>query len=128
MLMLYGCCENCSKKNSFLSVCESRVDFFENNGKHKTITCKYCSHENIIHINNLTAKSSLFSIVIRIGVLLIGTIWFGYFLYQFNGALSDVLHRIAFYMHLVIPLIVFTLLNRNEENKIRSFNSYKIKD
>ena len=121
-MKLYTRCKSCKGEISFLSSVNDRGELEMEKGKEFPMTCPHCLKKLKYHVNDFTAERSithkLFLILIFIG-LAIGIV------------LSEVVflqYRVIFIGGgLLLPSIVYLLINKQQQAKLNSFNRFKVK-
>jgi hypothetical protein len=128
-------CKNCNEFINLNLLVTDRAQLAFDKGKKIELTCKKCVSRNNYHPNELRAIKNKFISILAFLISIIGTITILYFIREYyfdhkeyiesNKNYSSVGKLFGF---LVIPIIVYQLIEKSQEKNIKRFNSYKIKE
>lgn len=126
-MKIYGKCKNCQKKIEFLSNSNTRVELAMNEGETIKLNCKNCGESNTLTVDEFYAKESKLAKIIAGMIFLIGTPFVLYIIYPI---LSESRNNYTIYIFsglLLIPVIVYRIIKKQEQTRINSFNRIKLK-
>jgi len=92
------------------------------NGKTKKIDCVNCNQKNILNANRFYAKESKLISILSGVIFLIGTAIGLYFVIQMITEMKTVMGIFIVACGLLIPVWIFGILNKEEQNRVRTFN------
>lgn len=126
-MKVYGKCENCLNEIAYRTSVNTRVEFVMQKGDIVKLKCKNCDITSEFHVDELYAKPSKATQIIAGLIFLIGTP-LTFFLINpiFKSSRS---HYVIYIVggFLLIPILVYAILNKQEQNRVNSFNRLKFK-
>ncbi|MGW1456515.1 hypothetical protein ACWBC2_16130 [Salegentibacter agarivorans] len=126
-MKLYSKCTNCLAEMMLKSDSHNRGEFAMLEGKIKKIRCKHCASDQNIHVNNIYAKESKLALVIALLIFSIGTP-LTVFLMLKVFTIASVNHYVILIAGgiLLIPVIIYIIITKEEQTRVSSFNRYKM--
>ena len=120
-MKLYTQCTSCKKDISFWTWSQTRIELQKTKGKLLLLTCKKCGHSNKYDLNDIEAKPSRFALVISLIIFVFGTL---FLLIMFSDYIWEVgIYGVVTISSIVlIPSIVFTIINKNDRQRVNTFN------
>lgn len=122
-MRLYTTCSNCDKETYFNSYYPTRGDLAKAKGNEFKMRCKKCEDKVDMHVNELKAQPSKSAQILAASILIIGTpltFWL----------LWDVMSSSAFWLicggMILLPVVIFAILHKQERQRVSSFNRYKV--
>ena len=92
------------------------------NGKIRKTDCENCNQESTLNVNKFYAKESkLISIIAGI-IFLVGTFIGLFFVMQMISEMKTVIGIFIVACGLLIPVWIYGILNKEERNRVKSFN------
>lgn len=88
--------------------------------------CPKCSHKEISSINDVKAKESSVIAIAAFLIMVFGTGLIGYLLKDYLFRPNNPYNILAIGGLLLIPSIIFMILNKQERDNVRRFNQYRI--
>jgi|SRR5690554_5825922 len=98
------------------------------NGKANVFQCANCSQGFTIVVNKLYAKESKVVLVVSGVIFLIGSLIGVYFLIKIISEMNTLVGLIVISNCLLIPVWIYSILNKEERNRVRTFNQSYVKD
>ena len=99
----------------------TRVDLKMKLGDKIEISCKKCNRTDRYSINDLKARESKIAALIGLVILVIGTPIILFFLWDFIWQ-SGLYGAFGLILIVGIPGSIFMIINKNEQNRVSSFN------
>lgn len=127
-MKVYYMCSNCSYEIGFKTESTTRVEFAMKNKKGKTLTCKQCNHIEILKINKVYTKESKIIIIVSMTIFLLGSVIATSFLLKMINEMNTVLGIIVITSGLLIPVWIYTILNKEDRRRVKSFNQTYVKE
>ena len=121
-------CKDCNKKISFYTWKTDRIEFSMEKGKTIELICKSCGLKEKYHLNNLKAIPSKISLIVGLGIFLIGTPLIIYLTWNLIFESLNIYLISSLIGIIGIPLTVYTIIEKNEIMKVKNFNDFKIND
>lgn len=120
-------CQNCKQEISFYSYARDRYRLSLKRGESFDLMCKKCKHNGSYHVDDVVAEASKVKSIFAIAVFVIGTyltyIFFAPSFFNINNVYAN-----AYMVSLIgTPFIIFLLIKKNEEKRVRTFNKYQLK-
>jgi uncharacterized membrane protein len=97
-------------------------------GKTIELICKSCGLKEKYHLNNLKAIPSKISLIVGLGIFLIGTPLIIYLTWNLIFESLNIYLISSLIGIIGIPLTVYTIIEKNEIMKVKNFNDFKIND
>ena len=125
-MKLYISCDFCEEDSRVTIKSTDRSTLEREKGEVVKVLCNNCNHSGEYYINQIFAKRDfLFLIIVLVITFAIsGAIFYYMYEYAVESEDIDVFTAVAYVS--VIPIIVFTLWNKQEKDSINRFNGYKI--
>ncbi|EDM43985.1 hypothetical protein SCB49_10357 [unidentified eubacterium SCB49] len=98
------------------------------NGKTKVIECVNCNQKNILNANKFYAKSSKLISIISGSIFLIGTVIGLYFVIQMITEMKTVMGIFIVATGLLFPVWIYIILNKEDQNRVNTFNRTYVKE
>ncbi|GAA4282282.1 hypothetical protein GCM10022260_27050 [Gaetbulibacter aestuarii] len=92
------------------------------NGKIRKTNCEKCHQESTIIVNKFYAKESKFISVLAGIIFFVGTFVGLYFLKQIISEMKTVIGILAVASGLLIPISIYGVFNKEDRNRVKSFN------
>jgi hypothetical protein len=126
-MRVYGECKKCKREISYSTNAYTRVEFVMQDTENIPLTCKSCGFKKRFHVDELYAKKSKMAQFTAGLTFLIGTpLAIIYLVPILNGSKSNYVIYIAGGL-LIIPGIVYGMINKQDQNRVNSFNRNKLK-
>lgn len=123
-MVLYCSCNFCKSEIIIREAFNDRGEIKKLYGDTYSILCPRCEQSNQVAGNRVHAKESKFSGLIFL-ILLASSFLIGYFLYDYIGTKSIQAWLIVPSIS-SIPVIVYFIYKKIDNNKIRQFNYYRL--
>jgi len=126
-MKVYGKCKKCKNEIGYSISVNTRVEFAMQDGENKILNCKNCGMNTEIHVDELYAKKSKLAQIIAGLIFFIGTPLTLLFVYP---VLSESSNHYVIYMvsgFLLVPVMVYGIIIKKEQNRVSSFNRRKLK-
>jgi Flp pilus assembly protein TadB len=123
-MRLYTVCPDCGDQTHFNSYYPTRGDLSKAKGSDFKIRCNSCNNRVDVHVNDLKAQKSKVAQLTALAIFLVGTPIIIWFLKDFYGS---ALFWLICAGVILIPVIVFGLITKQERNRVSSFNRHKVK-
>lgn len=120
-MRLYVTCKYCKKELSKWLWISDRVELKKDKGDSIELFCKSCNNKERYNIDNLKAQESKVALIIGLLIFLLGTPTILILLWDYIW-LSGVYGVIGILSIVLIPSIIYGIINKNETNRIRAFN------
>lgn len=121
-MRIYSKCPNCSHENRFKTNAGTRIEFAMEVGKTKTFSCVKCNKKNTLNANKFYAKESRLISIISGLIFLFGSAVGLYFVMKMISEMKTVMGIFIIATGLLIPVWIYGVLNREELNRVRTFN------
>lgn len=121
-MKVYGKCKSCSHEIAYRTNAHTRVEFAMQDGEIKKLNCKNCGTNTEFHVDKLYAIPSkrtqiiaglTFLFGIPVILILLNVIYYNSEYYIIGG--------------FFVPLVVFIILNRQDQTRVNDFNRRKLK-
>ena len=127
-MKLYTNCHNCKKEIRFSIWTSDRVELSNSKGDKINLTCKHCGQKGLYHVNEIKATESKIGQIIALVIFIVGTpltlLFVGDYIFQFNSVYGAA----ALGGLIGVPLIVYSIIDKDQRKRVRQFNNYKIKE
>lgn len=114
-MKLVAICKNCRSEIRVIPITNDRAELARKKGDSFQLRCNECEKKYYYHVNKVKAKKSKWLALSALIILTVGTVVVGYLLFNIS----------RFSRLIVIPSIVYFIINRQETNNIEQFNSYR---
>ncbi len=120
-MKVYQKCSDCNSQISIWTWEQDKFGLIRKYGDKIELKCKECSKSDSYFCNDFKAKKSKIAILIAAIIFFVGTPILLILLWNtiWNTALYG---TIGFLFVVLIPVIVFRIINTNENNRVRNFN------
>lgn len=125
-MKLFGKCPQCKSEVSFYSDSSTRVEFSMREGKTKKISCDECGSVSELSINNIYTKKSNLALLIAGLIFLVGTPLIIYSFKDILFSLKGPYSVLAISGLFVLPSIVYFIIQKEDQNRVSTFNRVKI--
>ncbi|MBL4752829.1 MAG: hypothetical protein JKY52_04390 [Flavobacteriales bacterium] len=126
-MKLWTSCINCAEKIHFSEWVNDRVELSMSKGRELKLTCKACNTQGAYNVDDIYAKGSKLTQILALTILVIGTPVTFYFLWDYFFLTAYVYIIAGISGMLVVPATVYLTIIKNEEARIRRFNSHRTK-
>lgn len=123
-MKLYANCPYCKKTNSFRAFVSDRGELIRSKGETVEIDCKHCGSSHFTKIDDIYAKKSFLAIIIS-AIILVGglaSILIGVFNLMINYNILIFSSGI-----IAIPFAVYSIIDKQDKNRVNRFNSFKVR-
>ncbi|MCF1191804.1 hypothetical protein LRR18_09415 [Mangrovimonas sp. AS39] len=126
-MKVFGKCQSCQSEIPFITQAYTRVEFAMRIGEFVTLKCKSCKTETKFHVDELFANPSKLAQISSGLVLLIGTPLIFLVVNPFlkTGTSHYLIYSVGGF--LLIPVFIYAILNRQDQNRVSNFNRRKLK-
>ncbi len=123
-MKLYTDCPYCKKMNSFRAFVSDRGELIRSKGETVEIACKHCGSSYHSPIDKIYAKNSKISIIIAVSILILGApiIFIG-----INSFLKDTNYFIISSGIIIVPSIIYQIINKQDKDRVKHFNSFHVR-
>lgn len=121
-MRVYFKCPNCNHENQLRTQSETRIEFAMENGKIIKTNCKNCNKQSNLNANRFYAKESKLISIISGLIFLVGTFIGLYFVMQMISEMKTVIGVFSVACGLLIPVWIYDTFNKEERNRVRTFN------
>lgn len=127
-MRLYTNCQNCKEEIRFSSREPDRVELSRSKGNELELTCRHCSETNLYHLNRIKATENKIALLIGLVIFFVGTpltiflIWDYLFRFTYIYVIAGLVGLIG------IPFLIYSIIEKEQEKKVRLFNNYKISE
>ena len=126
-MKVYGKCQKCKTDIGRSTHMNTRVEFAMQNGEQIVLDCKKCGIKTEFMVDELYAKESKIAHISAGLIFLIGTPLVFFFVNPiYTGSHS---HYVIYVFggFLLVPVIVFGLIKKQDQERVNSFNRSKLK-
>jgi hypothetical protein len=120
-------CNKCNKEISFLSQKKDRRELAKQKGENLELSCNHCDQTDVYHVNKIYAaenrKFSLFAAF----AFLIGTPLVFYLIWDYLFQFSQIYVIAGMVAITGFPFIVYSIIEKEQRNKVKRFNSYRLR-
>ena len=127
-MKLFAICPKCKQEIDFKSKLKTRAEFALKEGETKSLICESCETENSFKADELTAKKSNIALIVAGLLFLIGIPFVIYYLSHFVLKIGGLYATLTIVGFLLIPVIVYKMIQTNEKIRVNRFNISKLKD
>ncbi len=127
-MRLYVNCHNCRKEIRFSTSESDRVELSKSKGDKIELTCNQCGQTDIYHVNKIKATENKIAQIIGLIIFVIGTpltiylIWDYIFQFAYIYVIASLIGLIG------VPFMVYSVIEREQREKVRQFNKYQINE
>jgi hypothetical protein len=100
----------------------TRIEFAMENGKTKKVDCAKCHLNFNLEPNKFYAKESKLISILSGIIFLVGTFVGLYFVLQMISEMNTIIGIFTVASGLLIPVWIFGILNKEERNRVKTFN------
>jgi len=127
-MKLFTLCNQCQKEISVSARAMTRPEMALRKGSSLALQCKYCGHKDHYHLNRIMATESKAALLTAVAVLLIGTPLAFYFMQDFIFRSINIYFIAALAITISIPSVIYAIMRKEQQNAVRQFNRYPIKE
>ena len=127
-MKLQTTCKKCNSEISFYTWNTDRVSLAMKKGKVIKLDCKNCDAIEKYHLNELTAKPSKIALLIGLIIFVFGTPFVLLLTWDIIFQSLNIYFISGLIAIIGAPLFVYLFIERNEANKVRNFNNFKINE
>jgi len=120
-------CHSCGHEISKWVWLGTRVDLARQKGEQVELECRACHGRSRYHVDDFKAKASKFAQVSAFLIFLLGTPLTLIFLWHPLLSLSWSYAMVIIGGLIMVPVTVYALMIRDDNNRVSSFNRYKLK-
>jgi len=121
-------CRNCDNEIVFHTLKTDRINLSMKKGKYIELKCKRCGLTNKYHLNDINAKQSKIPILFGLLVFIIGTPILLIYSWDIIFQSMNIYFVSGLIALIVVPFLIYTLIEKDELNKVRNFNNFKINE
>ena len=125
-MKLFAICPKCKQEINFKSKLKTRAEFALKEGESKSLICDYCEHESSFKVDELTAKKSNIDLIVAGLLFLIGIPFVIYYLSHFVLKIGGLYATLTIAGFLLIPIVVYKMIQTNEKIRVKRFNISKL--
>lgn len=118
-------CKHCRKEIRVRKSVSDRGELAREKGDQFTLKCGKCSRKESYHVNEVRAQESKSIALIALLVFVFGTAIIGYELKAYLFMPNNPYGAISVGGMLLIPIVVYGLLIKQERDQVTLFNSYR---
>ena len=126
-MKLFAICPKCKQEIDFKSKLKTRAEFALKEGETKSLICESCETENSFKVDELTAKKSNIALIVAGLLFLIGIPFVIYYLSHFVLKIGGLYATLTIVGFLLIPIVVYKMIQSNEKIRVNRFNFSKLK-
>lgn len=126
-MKLIANCNNCNKDISFTSLKKDRVELAKQKGDNIELNCKQCTHTDSYHVNKIYANESRLLSLVAAFIFLFGMPLAFYFIWDFLFQFSQIYVIAGMIGITVFPFIIYSIIEKEQRNKVQRFNCYRIR-
>ena len=127
-MKLFAICPKCKQEIDFKSKLKTRAEFAFKEGETKSLICESCETENSFKVDELTAKKSNIALIVAGLLFLIGIPFVIYYLSHFVLKIGGLYATLTIVGFLLIPIVVYKMIQTNEKIRVNRFNNSKLKN
>lgn len=120
-------CSYCKNDINFSSRKKDRVELARLKGEEVELSCKKCDHIDSYHVNKIYATENRLVLILASFIFLIGTPLAFYFIWDFLFQFSQIYVISGMIVITVFPFIIYSILEKEQRNRVKRFNSYRIR-
>ncbi len=119
-------CIHCTYEIEVNEFVNDRAELAKEKGDSIELICENCKSKNSYHVNKIRAKESKVVSIVAFCVFLSGTGLIAFLLKDYLFLPNNPYNVLAFGGVLLIPSMVFMVLNKHEGGNVKRFNQYQI--
>ncbi|MDN3725557.1 hypothetical protein QRD02_14320 [Aequorivita sp. SDUM287046] len=121
-MRVYYKCPKCNHENRVKTDAGTRIEFAMENGKAKKVECEKCYLNFNLEPNKFYAKESKLISILSGIIFFVGTMVGLYFVMQMISEMKTIIGIFTVACGLLIPVWIFGVLNKEERNRVKTFN------
>lgn len=125
-MKLVANCKHCREEVSVRKSATDRGELAKEEGDQLLLECGKCSKKDTYHVNEIRAQESKTVAVSALLVFVFGTAIIGYELKAYFFLPNNPYSAISIGGMLLIPVVVYGLLIKQERDQVSLFNSYRV--
>ena len=126
-MRIYTACTQCNRELTFKTFAPTRVELAMRSGENIKLKCTSCNKEFTFPVDRFFAKPSVLPLIVSLVVLFLGSIATFYFHFYYLKELSTNYIIYAISGLLLVPVTIYSYINKNESDRVKRFNNYKLK-
>jgi uncharacterized membrane protein YuzA (DUF378 family) len=127
-MKLYTNCTHCSKEITFSCWEPDRVELSKAKGEEIELSCKSFLRTDSYHVNSINATESKLAQIVGLLIFLLGTPLIIYCLWDYMFR-SSYIYAIAGLAGIItVPFMIYSVMEKEEREKVRNFNHFKINE
>ena len=126
-MKLVTSCKKCSQEIKFFSRVENRPRLAQKKGEEFELKCQNCKATCKYHVDEISAEENKSIQIVALVVFFLGTPLIIYLTWGYLFRLANIYAIGGLVGAMIIPFLIFTVINKGQEEKVRNFNRYKIK-
>jgi len=127
-MKLFAICPKCKQEITFKSKLKTRSEFALKEGESKSLICEYCELESSFKAEELTAKKSNIDLIVAGLLFLLGIPFVIYYVSHFVLKIGGLYASLTIFGFLLIPIVVYKMIQTNEKIRVNRFNISKLKN
>jgi hypothetical protein len=127
-MKLVTSCKNCSQEIKFFSWAGNRPRLAQKRGEEFELKCPNCKAICRYHVDEVSAEENKVILILALVVFFLGTPLIVYQAWGYLFRLANIYAIGGLVGVVIVPFLIFTVISRSQEEKVRNFNRYKIKD
>src|SRR5688572_26707471 len=120
-------CKSCRQAITFNEWVSDRVHLARKRGEYIDMECKKCGHKDKYHVDNVTAESSRFILILSSTIFLVGTQLMVYLIWKNIGSVNHPYAIAGLLGGGLIPILIYMTISKSQRERQRVFNRYKVK-
>lgn len=127
-MLLQARCHECKASISWRIFTTDRVELSKTHGEHIEMRCKECGAIDNYHVDELKAQNSRQLKLIALLIMIAGTALIIFLLRDYLFHYDGSLYLFAVIAVIIaIPSFMFRILTKSEQQKLKRFNRYKLR-
>lgn len=126
-MKLVTLCKNCSQEIKFFSRAENRPRLAQKRGEEFELKCQNCKATFKYHVDEVSAEENKSILTVALIIFFLGTPLIVYLTWGYLFRLANIYAIGGLVGIMIIPFLIFTVIDKSQEEKVRNFNRYKIK-
>jgi len=127
-MKLQTTCKECKSEIVFHTWKTDRINLEMEKGKYIELRCKRCGITNKYHLNEIKAKESKVALIFGLLIFVLGTPILLLISWKISFQSMNIYFISGIIALIGIPLLIYTLIEKNEITKVRNFNNIKINE
>lgn len=121
-------CPKCQKSIYLTTSDSDRAQLSMSKGKIIEVKCNSCSELSQIHVNEFSAVESKFAMLMALIAFVLGSTIMVYVALNFAFDFGNI-YAIAGVISVIgIPFMIYSVFEKEQRNKIRQFNNYRVSE